>query len=286
MSPPGTAPLCRVSSSVKNRGFNLRRSSFLFSLLLFPILNWWITPPRPQEIQIAASGNVKDVLTEIGHYVETRNPMTKVKLFFGTSEEVARQVESHATFDVYIGDDEDMAMLESKSYMVKESRVPLFMNQVVAVVAGDSEWDITEAKQLTPDNVKKIALMKESTKSGKMARQYLSKYGVLDALKDKIADAKSPKSCIETVKRGDARWTLVYSSDVARRKGLKILWRIPTFDLPAVNFSATRLTCSRNPEISARVIAALQSSIVRKMFENAGFQLVALPPDNRNTKKN
>lgn len=257
------------------------RRSLLIPVLLFPILNWWITPPKPLEVQVAASGNVREVMTEVARYVETRNPMTKVKLFFGTSEEVAKQIDSHAAFDVYIGDEDDMTALNDQSYLVEEPRTPLFMNQVVAVAASDTDWDISDAKQLTPDNVKKIALMKENTRWGKAARDYLQKCGVLDAVQDKIDEVKSPRAAIEAVKRGDAKWTLAYSTDAARRKSLKILWRVPITDLPADVYSAARLKCGRNPEIGTRVLAGLQSSIVRKMFENAGFQLLTPIPDNR-----
>lgn len=262
----------------------MHRRSLLIPILLFPILNWWITPPKPLEVQIAASGNVKDVLAEVARYVETRNPMTKVKLFFGTSEEVAKQIDSHAAFDVYIGDEDDMAALSGQSYLVDEPRIPLFMNQVVAIASADSDWDISDAKQLTPDNVKRIALMKENTRWGKAGRDYLQKYGVLDAVKDKIEDVKSPRAAVDAVKRGDAKWTLAYATDAVRRKSLKILWRVPVADLPADVYSAARLKCGRNPQIGNRVLAGLQSSIVRKMFENAGFQLLTPTPDNRTPK--
>lgn len=263
----------------------MHRRSFVFSLLLFPILNWWITPPKPQEVRIAVSGNLKEVLTEVGHYVETRNPMTKVKLFFGSAEEVARQVENQAEFDLYIGDEDDMSELKEKSLLIENSGLPLFSNQIVAVANDDVDWDITEAKQLTPDNVKRIALQKDTTKPGKRAREYLQKYGVLDAVKDKITDVKTPKAALEAVKSGEAKWTLAYSTDAVRRKFLKVLWRVPAEDLPPIVFSAARPITSKNPDISARAMAAMQSSIVRRFFENAGYLALTPPPDNREPKK-
>ena len=264
----------------------MRGRSLIVPILLFPILNWWITPPQPTVIQVAASGNVRDVLTEIARYVETRNPMTKVKLFFGTSEEVVRQIESHAAFDVYIGDEADLDALNEKSMLVDEPHAPLFMNQVVAVAPADTDWEVTDVKQVTPDNARKIALMKDTTEWGKATRAYLQKTGVLDALKDKIEDVKTPKAAIEALKRGDAKWTIAFATDAARRKNLKILWHVPVTDLPAEVFSVARLKCSRDPAIGTRVLNGLQSSIARKMFENAGFQLLTPPPDNRMPNKN
>ncbi|HSP07313.1 MAG TPA: substrate-binding domain-containing protein [Acidobacteriota bacterium] len=263
----------------------MNRRPFLSLLLFFPILSWWITAPKPQELQIAASGNIRDIMTEVARFAEARNPMTKIKLFFGTAEEVARQIDSHASFDVYIGDQDDMDYLNDEGRLVEHPPIQLFMDQAVAVAPGDTDWDITDAKQLTPDNVKKIALMHEDTRWGAIGRDYLEKYGVLDAVKDKITDVKTLHGAIEAIKRGDAKWTIVTSSEAARRKNLKLLWKVPVTDIPGQTFSAARLTCSRNQELGARILAGLQSSIVRRMFENAGFQLLTPPPDNRDPKK-
>lgn len=256
------------------------KHSFLFSLLLFPILNYWITPPQPAVIHLAASGNMKEILTEVSRYFEQRNPRTHVNLFLADSDVIARQIENHATLDVIIGDQDDMALLESKSLIVQGSKQALMVNQIVALAGPDVEWNISAANEMTPENVKKIALQKETTKAGKAMRDYLSKYGVLDALKDKIDEVKTPKGALDSVRKGDAKWTFAYSTDAVRRKSMRVLWRVLESDLPGLTISIAQLTSSSNPQMSAKMIGALQSSIVRKFFENAGYQL--LPPTTNN----
>lgn len=260
------------------------KRSFLFSLLLFPILTYWITPPQPQVVHLAASGKMKEILTEISRYFEQRNPRTHVNLFLAESEVIARQIENHAALDVVVGDQEDIALLQSKSLLVDGTVQKFMVNPMVALAGPDVEWSITSAKEMTPENVKKIALQKETTKAGKTMREYLKKYGVLDALKDKTDEVKTPKAALDSVRKGDAKWTLAYSTDAVRRKNMKVLWRVPENDLPGLTISIAQLTSSGNPQMAAKLIEALQSSIVRKMFENAGYQLLTPPPDNRTPK--
>lgn len=256
------------------------RRSLLLSLMLIPFVNFWFTPPKPREIQLAASGNVREVLTEIAHYVETRNPGVKVKLFFGTSDEVAGQIRNHAAFDVYVGDEDDLSMLESQAMLVENTGVPLICNQLVALAGPEVEWDISDPKALTPDTVKKIAMQKDTTKNGKIMRDYLQKYGVLDALvkNDKIKEVKSPKGAIEALRSGEAKWTLALSTEAVRRKAMTVLWRVDPKDIPPTTYSVAQLVSSKNPDVASKVIAALQSSIARKLFENAGFQVLIPPP--------
>jgi molybdenum ABC transporter molybdate-binding protein len=254
----------------------LRRPVTLVSALLFPIFTWWLEPPKPVEVHIAVSGNIREVMMEVAQFHETRNPNLKVKLFFGTAEEIAAQVENHAPLDVYIGDEDDLALLKEKE-MLDGAPVPLFMNQVLAIAASDSDWEITDVKQVTPENVKRVALPKENSKAGRRTREYLKKLGLLDALKDKITEVKSPKAAVDSIKDGEAKWAFVYSTEYTRRKGLKVLWKVPPEDLPPMRFSAVRLKSNADPEKAQRVLAALQTSIVRKFFENAGFSLLVPP---------
>src|SRR5262245_54674941 len=126
--------------------------------MLFPFLNWWITPPEPTILQIAATGNVKESMLEISRYYETRNPLVTVKLFFGTAKEVSLQIENGAKFDVYLGSEEDLAVLKEKNQYAEDSQVKMFINPMVAVASNDTDWEISDSKQLSPDNVKKIAI--------------------------------------------------------------------------------------------------------------------------------
>ena len=222
------------------------------------------------EIKIHSNGNLKPILMEISHYFQTRHPEGKVTIETGKVSEIQEKLEAQAAGDLLIGDEKLFEMGAEIKAIDNASRSVLFTDPMVAVADVDSDVELTDPKELNADNFKKIALTGEKTPLGKLVRAYLNPRGLKDAPAEKKVDVADAKAALDAVKTGEAKWTLVYSSDASRRR-LKHLFRVPAADIPEVTFSVAIISHSQNKEEAAKFIEALQSTISKKFYENAGF---------------
>lgn len=222
------------------------------------------------EIKIYANGNIRPILMEIGNYYQTRYPDWKVIFETGKVPELKEKLEAGAKGDVILGDEKLFQAVNDLKAVDISSQTLLFTNAVVAVADEDSEGEMPDPKTMNSNNFKKVALVSEKSPLGKLVRAYLEPLGLKNAAAEKKIEVKDPKAALEAVKTGEAKWTLVYSTDASKRK-VKRLFQVPATSIPEISFSGAILNRSTNKEQAAKFLEVLQSTIGKKLFENAGF---------------
>jgi ABC-type molybdate transport system substrate-binding protein len=150
------------------------------------------------------------------------------------------------------------------------SQTLLFTNPVVAVSTEENGDEIPDPKFMNSDNFKKIALVSEKSALGKLVRAYLEPMGLKDAPAEKKVVVADSKAAMDAVKNGEAKWTLVYSSEASKRK-IKKLFMVPDSSIPAVPYSAAIVNRTENKAQAKQFMEVLQSTIGTKLFENAGY---------------
>lgn len=228
------------------------------------------------EIRVYSNGNVRPILVEIGHLYETRNPEWKVQFETGKIEELKDKLDAGAKADVILGDDKLFEALADLKDLDVSSKTLLFTNPVVAVSTEESEGDIPDPKNMNADNFKKIALVSDKSPLGKLVRAYLEPLGLKDAPAEKKIEVSDSKAAMDAVKNGEAKWTLVYSSEASKRK-IRKLFLVPESSIPAVPYSAAILSRTENKAQAKQFMEILQSTVGSKFFENAGYLWRGVP---------
>jgi molybdenum ABC transporter molybdate-binding protein len=224
------------------------------------------------EVRIHSNGNLKPILMEISHYYQIRNPGSKVVIETGKIAEIKERLEAKAAADLLIGDEKLFETVAETNVLDKGSQRVLFTDPVIAVADIDSDIELTDPKEINAENFKKIALLGEKNALGKQVRAYLEPKGLKELPAEKKVEVADIKAALESIKLGEAKWTFVYSSD-ASRKRLKHLFQVPGTDIPEVSFSVALVKYSQNKDEASKFIEAMQSTIGKKFFENAGFVL-------------
>ncbi len=222
------------------------------------------------EIKIYGNGNIRPILMEIGHYYQTRYPDWKVIFETGKVPELKEKLEAGAKGDVLLGDEKLFQAVNDLKAGDISSQTLLFTNAVVAVADEGSEGEMPDPNTMNSDNFKKVALVSEKSPLGRLVRAYLEPLGLKNATAEKKIEVKDPKAALDAVKTGEAKWTLVYSTDASKRK-VKRLFQVPVTSIPEISFFVAILNRSTNKEQAAKFLEVLQSTIGRKFFENAGF---------------
>lgn len=243
-------------------------------LLLGAILLLFSVQVYGEELNIAAPSVLKTILTEVSHFFEQKNPGWKVKQFYDSPAQLEHQIRGSKPLDVVIIDESNLKPIQEIAQLQPEQL--LFVNEVVIIAqeATDLVWDeVKKSAAEDPEEMKKVALLGESTTLGKLSREYLKKAGITKVPEEKIVIVKHGRGAVESVKNEEAKLAIIFASDALRGKKLKILARIPSSDIPGQAYYGAVLKSGKHQKAAEIYLQTFRSAIVQQILNNAGFTL-------------
>jgi molybdate transport system substrate-binding protein len=228
---------------------------------------------RAGSIVVFAAASLTDGLQEIAQ-TYSRQTGEKVALNFGSSSSLARQILEGAPADIFFSADE--AKMDSiQGLIAPQTRTNRLSNSLVIVVAGDSKLVMGSAKDLTQAAVKRIALADPKTvPAGIYARQYLEKLGLWPALESKVVPTDNVRAALAAVESGNVEAGMVYQTDTAISKSVKVAFAVPPDEGPAIVYPMAMLKDAKDPAAARRFLAYLGSAEAERVFEKFGFILI------------
>ena len=152
-------------------------------------------------------------------------------LNFGASDVLLQQIVKGAPADVFASADQKAMDKAVEEKAVKPaSRVDFAANQVVLIVPTDSRANITALKDLTRDDVKRIAYGNPaSVPVGRYTQGALQAAGLWDAVQAKSVLAQNVRQSLDYVSRGEVDAGFVFATDAAiMADKVKVAVRVPS----------------------------------------------------------
>ena len=107
-------------------------------------------------------------------------------------------------------------------------RHDLLGNRLVVVIPADSALRLTTLSDLAADNIEHLAIGDpRGVPAGKYAKQALTKLGLWQRLKGKAVSAEDVRHALVYVESGAAEAGIVYSTDAAISKKVKVACEVP-----------------------------------------------------------
>jgi molybdate transport system substrate-binding protein len=233
------------------------------------------------EITVFAAASLTDALKEMTPTYEKRSG-DKIIFNFGASSTLARQIEEGAPVDLFFSADEaKMDALEKKGLIIRETRKSRLSNSLVIVAAADGSPPIETPKDLATDKVKRLALAEPKTvPAGIYAREYLQKQKLWSAVQAKVIPTENVRAALAAVEAGNADAGIVYKTDAAISKKVRIAYEVPRADNPPISYPLAVVKEGKEPEAAKRFLQYLNSDAAAKIFEKFGFIILkqATPP--------
>jgi len=225
------------------------------------------------EINIFAAASLTDVLNEIARDYQAQTG-DKLLFNFGASSLLARQIQEGAPADLFFSaDEEKMDMLEKKGLIRKETRQSLLSNSLVVVVASDSSLSMTRIEDLK--KAKRIAIAEPRTvPAGIYARKYLEQIGLWSKIVDSLIPTENVRGALAAVESGNVDAGIVYKTDAAISKRVKIAYEVPTKDAPKISYPVAVLKDSKAGDKAVACLNYLSSPSSQQAFEKYGFIVV------------
>jgi len=226
---------------------------------------------RAAEINVFAAASLTDALKQIAADYE-KSSGDKIVFNFAASGTLARQIEAGAPADIFFPADEArMDELAAKGLLAVESRKDLLGNSLVVIAPADSTA-IHSPADLTNAALKRLALGEvKAVPAGAYAKMYLEKAGLWPALEPKIISFENVRAVLAAVESGNVDAGLVYKTDAAISKKVKIVFEVPAADGPKISYPRALVKGSPQPEAAGKFLACLDSDGAARVFTKFGF---------------
>ncbi len=231
------------------------------------------TERHASTLTVFAASSLASVLPEIGSLFEGQNPGTKISFSFAGSSILAKQIAAGAPADIYISANADWVNFLLKKQLIRAGggRV-ILRNRLVLVVPASHNSRIRHLNDLLSNGVRRISLADWShVPAGIYAKEALQRAGIWAEVAQKCLPALDVRAALAYVERGETDCGVVYRTDAAISKHVRIALELPPEVQPKIEYVAA---------IPARAAAAnshgflsfLNDDTVALIFENAGFE--------------
>jgi molybdate transport system substrate-binding protein len=227
------------------------------------------------EIFVSAAASLTDAMNEIAVLYNKEHPNVKVTYSFGASGALQTQIEEGAPADVFMSAaQKQMDTLEKKDLIAKESRKDLLVNKVVLITDKENKAGVKDFADVANGNVKMIALGEpKGVPVGQYSEEIFTSLGILDAVKAKATYASDVRQVLAWVENGEASCGVVYATDAAISKDVKIVAEAPAETHKPVIYPVAMVKASKNKEVSQDFINFLSSKEAIAVFEKYGFKM-------------
>lgn len=225
---------------------------------------------RAATIHVFAAASLTDSLKQIAAAYEKESE-DKLVFNFGASSLLARQIEEGAPVDIFFSADEaKMDALGKKGLLLESTRRKLLGNALVIVVASDSVLKIVSAEDLRL--AKRIALAEPRTvPAGIYAKEFLIQQNLWRELEPKVVPTDNVRAALAAVESGNVDAGIVYKTDAAISKKVKVAHEVPARDAPDIRYPVAVLKESKSADAAKKFAAHLASDRAAKVFESFGF---------------
>ena len=226
--------------------------------------------PQP-EILVFAAASLTESLQEIGMAYEAKTG-TKVVYSFGPSSDLQRQISAGAPADVFFSaDTPKMDTLEKAGLVRKADRREFLSNVLVVVVPANSPTLPANAKELA--SLPKIALADPpAVPAGIYAKKWLESEGLWKQVAPKVVPALDVRAALAAVASGAVPAGVVYSTDAASSKGVRIAFTVTNG--PPIAYSVAVLAGSKHAAEARAFVKFVESDEGKAVFKRRGFRIL------------
>jgi molybdate transport system substrate-binding protein len=264
----------------------IRRS--LLALLGVPLLGLGcLSPAAPaqaqaqQPVTVFAAASLTDAMKALGEAWRAKgHPLPRFS--FAASSALARQMEQGAPADVFASADEPwMDYVQQRQLIVEKSRVSLLANSLVLIAPSDRAAAPvairrdTDLLALAGPGGRIATGDPSNVPVGKYAQAALAWMGQWDKVFPRLARADNVRAALLLVERGEAPLGIVYATDAAASRGVKVIGTFPAESHPAVTYPfALARRAEANEEAKAFLAFAAGAEAVA-VYRRYGFELAS-----------
>src|SRR5262245_25490535 len=248
---------------------------FFFLLSVVNVLIW--TPieafAQPETLTIAAANSLRDALRTLLPAFESQHPELTVRIIYGPSQTLRKQIEEGAPVDVFLPSLADEIDQLGKKGLIIEGTKRIYGGTSLVLITGPVlPAPVRSIEDLRSIPVRRIAVGDPKTSSvGKVAAQFL-KFSNLDStLKSQYVYGEHSRAVLDLVAKGEAEIGVVYKTDAITDSHVRILDTAPAESHSPIHYGVAIVWTARNLSGAGDFIEFLLSSKTQDELKKHGF---------------
>ena len=224
-----------------------------------------------------AAASLTDAMRELGQaWAAKGNPAPR--FVFAASSALARQVEQGAPADIFVSADEPwMDYVQQRNLIAAATRTSPLGNRLSLIAPADQPGEVALVPgvnllaRLGPQG--RIATGDPaSVPVGRYAQASLTALGIWDQVSPRLARAENVRAALLLVERGEAPLGIVYATDAAASKGVRVVGTFPEDTHPPVSYPFAVTARGDRPEVRA-LLAFLTGPEAAPVYKRLGFSV-------------
>lgn len=229
----------------------------------------------PDNVMIFAAASTTNAVSEIkALFVKTKNVQATVS--FASSSTLAKQIARGAPVHLFISANPKwMTFLEERNQIEPDTSCNLLGNRIVLIGPVDlpvETIDIRPGLDLEPVLGDGFVSMgdPDHVPAGMYAKKALIALGIWGKIKTRIVRAKDVRSALVFVERAETPLGVVYATDAAISKKVRVVGIFPEKSHPPIVYKAA-LVKGNATRLAKEFMAFLKSAPAGKIFKKYGF---------------
>ncbi|MGH8023617.1 MAG: molybdate ABC transporter substrate-binding protein [Limisphaerales bacterium] len=227
---------------------------------------------RAGDVTVFAAASLTDSLKQIAAHYQRQTGET-VTFNFEASSILARQIQEGAPADIFFSADEaQMDRLAKGRLIDPATRVDLLGNALVVIAPADSHLQVNSPADLADDRVRQIALGDpKAVPAGVYAKEWLERLRLWRAVRPKVVPTENVRAALAAVASGNVDAGIVYKTDAAITRSVKIVYEVPPAAGPDIRYPAALVKGSDHSDEAKRFLKYLESNEAARVFKRFGF---------------
>jgi len=248
-------------------------------MLIGPVIPGRAAPAA--DLSIAAASDLRFVLEEIVRLSESQGS-GRVRLTFGSSGQLAAQIEQGAPFDLLFSADEEFVHALARKGLVRPESVQLYaVGRIVLWVRTASPLNVADGLAvLSDERIRFVAIANPAhAPYGRAAIAALRTVGLHDRVASKLVLGETVSQTLQFIQSGNADVGIVALS-LAVAPSIRPTgryWLIPAYLHRPIRQAVGIVATSRQPAPARAFLAFLNSPTGRQVMRRSGFTLPGEP---------
>ncbi len=247
------------------------------TVLASAVLPGWSLSGDETQVTVFAAASTTNAITDLGK-IFTRKHGGRFVPSFASSSTLAKQIAAGAPADVYVSANPKwMNFLDKKKLIEPRTRFDLLGNSLVLISPKDSRLDVKIEKNFPLTTIlggEKLAMGDpDHVPAGIYGKKALAALGVWKSVEPKVARTKDVRAALVLVERGEAPLGVVYATDAAISKRVKVVAKFPSDIQPKIVYPVA-IVKGHASMASKRFVELMRSPEAKKVFERYGFRVL------------
>jgi molybdate transport system substrate-binding protein len=232
---------------------------------------------QPETLTIVAANSLRDAFRKVLPLYEAQYPETNLRIIYGPSQTLRSQIEQGAPVEVFLPSlADEIDQLQKKGLIVEGSKRIYAGTALVLITGAALPASVTSIQDLHNVSVRRLAIGDPKTSSvGKVATQFLKSSQLEPKLKSQYVFGEHSRAVLDLVANGEADVGIVYRTDAALSKKVRILDTTPPESHAPVYYGVALPWTAKNISGATDFVQFLLTPQVQALLQQYGFDRVS-----------